>query len=425
MLRNTGANRRFRPSRAKLTAILTLLSLSPALAQTADYERPTPRPAAEVVPEKLLRGPHYEIASPVPTFAFMNRYSVKSDFGAFTVTGDARLRRLLREIPAIAELQKIKTSDAFTKAAGEAAMGPVRAAESLIDDPVETVSRIPEGIVSVFSRVSEQVRRGGRSQYEDSATASLLAVSGYKRDLARQFGFDVYSSNEVLQKELNSVAWASASGNLSIGAVTMVSGAVVLEVAGNIRLLDQAKTIITTQPPQELSRRNRATLAAMGVPPATADKFLENRVLSPRHQTVICEAMRSLGDIPGQAAFIRYAAQAENEDSALLFQQMAELFAGYHATVSKLRRLEIFVNLPIGYASNGSAILMVPVDRVVWTQRTAEITGKIARDIPKPVPVKQVEIWMTGEASPRARERISAQQITLVERAGQRLPLMD
>ena len=418
-------NVRFRRLRAKFSAILALLIVSPALAQTADYETPGPRPAAEVVPEKLLRGPHYEITSPVTTFTYMNRYSVKSDFGAFTVTGDARLRRLLREIPAIAELQKIKTSDAFTKAAGEAAMGPVRAAKSMIDDPVATVSAIPEGVVSVFSRVSEQVRRGGRSQYEDSATASVLAVSGYKRDLARQFGFDVYSSNEVLQKELNSGAWASASGNISIGAITMVSGAAALEVAGNIRLFDQAKSIIATQPPQELSKRNRATLAAMQVPAVTADEFLKNRVLSPRHQTVICEAMRSLGNIPGQAAFIRYAAQAENEDSALLFQQMAELFAGYHTTVSKLRRLEIFVNLPIAYASNGSAILMVPIDRVLWTQRAAEITGKLARDIPKPVPVKKVELWITGEASPLARERISAQQINLVERAGQRLPLMD
>jgi hypothetical protein len=95
------------------------------------------------------------------------------------------------------------------------------------------------------------------------------------------------------------------------------------------------------------------------------------------------------------------------------------------AKSSSKRRLEIFVNLPIGFASNGSAIVIVPVDRVVWTQRTVEITGKLVRDIPKPVPVKQVEIWITGEASPRARERISAQQVTLVERAGQRLPLMD
>ena len=44
---------------------------------------------------------------------------------------------------------------------------------------------------------------------------NLLAVSSFKREYARKFDVDVYSTNEVLQKELNSVAWASAAGNLT------------------------------------------------------------------------------------------------------------------------------------------------------------------------------------------------------------------
>ncbi|HEX3497851.1 MAG TPA: hypothetical protein VHT04_00865 [Stellaceae bacterium] len=413
------------PRSLPLAGILAALVAFSASAQPAAYEVPLPRPASEVVAADLLRGPHYQVDPEVTTFAYMNRYSVTSDFGAFAVTGDARLRRLVREIAGIAALREIETSDAFKKGAGEAAMGPVRAAKSLINEPVATISAVPEGIFSVFSRVSEQVNRGGRSQYEDGAAKSLLAVSGYKREYAQKLDFDVYSSNEILQEDLNSVAWAAASGNISVGLLSTASGSTALAAAGKVRLLDQAKNIVAAEPPQELSKRNRKTLTAMRVPEATINQFLENRVLSPRHQTVMVEAMRSLTDIPGRAAFIRYAAQAENEDSALLFQQMAELFAGYHATVSHLRQIEIYINLPVGYAVNGSAIVMVPIDRLDWTARTAEIAKKLAANVPKPLPVRTLEVWITGDASARARQELAALRIKLVERAGAQIPLLD
>lgn len=44
-----------------------------------------------------------------------------------------------------------------------------------------------------------------------------IEVSERKCAFAFQFGVDVYSSNTVLQKELNSVAWAAAVGYLSAG----------------------------------------------------------------------------------------------------------------------------------------------------------------------------------------------------------------
>lgn len=111
-------------------------------------------------------------------FAYQNRYTITSaDYGPFTAPCDARLRRLIREIGAIAQLQAMQETDAFKKAALEAGKSPFRAARSLIDDPVGTLSAIPEGISSIFDRASEQIRRSGRSRYEDGAAKSLLAVS--------------------------------------------------------------------------------------------------------------------------------------------------------------------------------------------------------------------------------------------------------
>jgi hypothetical protein len=77
-----------------------------AAAGPAIFDSPEIRATADVVPQALLRGPHWQLGPTVMTFAFMNQYSVTSDYGSFTPASDARLRRLVREIAAIAALQR-------------------------------------------------------------------------------------------------------------------------------------------------------------------------------------------------------------------------------------------------------------------------------------------------------------------------------
>ena len=395
-----------------------------AFGQTA-FDSPEVRATADIVAPDLLRGPHYQLGPTVSTFAFMNQYSVTSDYGPFTAPSDARLRRLIREIAAIAELQKIHQSDAFAKATVEAGKGVVQGAQHLIEDPVGTIGAVPEAVFSVFGRVSEATKRGGRSKYEDGVAQNLLAVSSFKRDYAKKFDVDVYSSNEVLQKELNSVAWASAAGNLTLSAASMVTGAAVLQAASGLRTLEQAKDLVNALPATELSKRNREALRQMRVPDPVANRFLENRLLSPRHQTVIVEAMKTLRGVPGRSAFIQYAARADSEDTALLFQEMAELLADYHRSVAPIRRLDIYQNVPVAYIDQGSAVILLPIDRLLWTEKTSGIATSLAQTLPKPQPVQKVEVWITGDASDRARAGLQQLGITLVEHVGQRLALLD
>jgi hypothetical protein len=396
-----------------------------AAAGPAIFDSPEIRATADVVPQALLRGPHYQLGPTVMTFAFMNQYSVTSDYGSFSPSSDARLRRLVREISAIAALQKIHQSDAFAQATVNAGKGVVQGAQQLIQNPVATIGALPDAVSSIFGRVTEATKRGGRSKYEDGVAENLLAVSSFKRDYAKKLDIDVYSSNEVLQKELNSVAWASAAGNLTLGAASMVTGATVLQVASGARTLDQAKNLINALPATELSRRNREALRLIQVPDAIAGRFLANQMLSPRHQTVIVEGMKALGPIPGRSAFIQYAARADSEDAALLYQQMAEMLADYTRKVAPIRRVGIYLNIPVAYTGNGAAVVLLPIDRLLWTERGAGIAADLARSLPKPLPVGHVEIWLTGDASARSHLGLQQLGITLVEHAGQRLPLLD
>ena len=395
-----------------------------AFGQTA-FDSPEVRATADIVAPDLLRGPHYQLGPTVTTFTFMNHYSVTSDYGPFTASSDARLRRLVREIAAIAELQKIHQSDAFAKATVEAGKGVVQGAQHLIEDPVGTIGAVPEAVFSVFGRVSEAAKRGGRSKYEDGVAQNLLAVSSFKRDYAKKFDVDVYSTNEVLQKELNSVAWASAAGNLTLSAASMVTGAAVLQAASGLRTLEQAKDLVNALPATELSKRNREALRQMRVPDPIANRFLENHLLSPRHQTIVVEAMKALSGVAGRSAFIQYAARADSEDAALLFQQMAELLADYHRSVAPIQRLDIYQNVPVANTKQGSAVILLPIDRLLWTERTSGIAAGLAQTLLKPQPVRKVEVWITGDASDRAREGLQQLGIALAEHVGQRLQLLD
>jgi hypothetical protein len=205
----------------------------------------------------------------------------------------------------------------------------------------------------------------------------------------------------------------------------VVTGAAALQVASGLRTLDQAKNIVNALPATELSRRNREALRQMRVPDSVADRFLQNPLLSPRHQTVIVEAMKTLRGIPGRTAFIQYAARADSEDAALLYQEMAELLADYHQSVAPIQRLGVYLNIPIAYTGKRLAVALLPIDRLLWTERTSRIAAALAQTLPKPLLVQHLEVWLTDDASNRAREGLQQLGIALVEHAGERLPLLD
>ncbi len=196
-----------RPSRLVRTFMVILaLGLWAAGAMAAElYEQPAERPVAEVLPLAMIVSPNHQVKDPVATDGYMDRFTVGSPFGTFEVTGHGALRKLLNELGAIAALREIKTSKAFGDAVVNTAKGPFRFAKNLITNPVDTVTGIPKGAYKFMEETVTGVT-SERDPSDDPAYKQALQVSGRKRAFAAELGVDVYSSNAVLQKELNSVA---------------------------------------------------------------------------------------------------------------------------------------------------------------------------------------------------------------------------
>jgi hypothetical protein len=414
----------------KLAVVIAALAPAMAAASRAEearYERFEPRPTADVLPPDMIEGPHYRLAPTVRSYGSLNYFLMRSDYGTFDAASDAMLRRLVRENHAITVLQGITLSDAYEKALAQAALSPVRGVQDLITRPQQTVAAVPNALFDVFNRVSQGVETelsGEKTQYESSALAQALQMSSYKRDYARQLGVDPYSGNPVLQKQLDSVAWAAAAGNLTVSAATMGGGAAIAAIS-YARNISQAVDIVAAQPPAELMIRNRAALDQMGIDPGLEQEFLGQLQYSPRAKTILITALASMQGTAGRSSMLEVALEAPDETMAIFYQQMAEMLNAYDERIAPITKIARYGHLVVAYEQSGKAVILAPLDWVIWDRRGALLASDIAEAWHLKRGGDTLELWITGTVSRRFREEAEALGMRVREQVGRQLPLVD
>ena len=405
--------------------IIFLLSLFigiPAI-EAAEYEQLYNRSIRDVLPADKISGPHYKIRDTVRCDGFMDHFTVDSDFGVFEVTGDGALRKLLREIQAIAVLKKIQDSDVFKKSLADAAQKPLDFGRNLVDDPGRTLEGVSQGIASIFNSAYTAVTTK-QQKGEDSKAAALLSVSAYKRDYAFQLGVDVYSSNQALQKELDRVGWAGAAGSLSFSAALMPLGGLGY-VVSLPRLGQQINEFLREQPPSKIREIAQQRLSGMGVSPDLIQLFLENPNFTPRHTAVIVANLGRLNETENRQAFIRFSLKASDEPSANFMMNMAEILRGYYEKVSPLMRITLQDGLLLAVAKNGIALVSFPLDYGIWTERPELVYQNLISTYQAPGFKGVFEFWVTGKLSPTARKQLEKRGVLVAEQVYKQLEFMD
>ena len=391
---------------------------------TDRYDRFSSVRASEVLPSELLSGPHHKVRETVSILGPEYFFVVDSDYGEFQAQGMARLRILVREINAIAVMKEITSSQSFKVAFTESALEPVDALKELAIHPVDTVSGIPQGL-RAFVTASQAGVTKGRSQYEDTYLQALITVSKYKRRYAAKLQIDVYTSNSVVQKELNRLSWTAAIANWT-------PSAILLPVSGPGKALysafgwtDNLNDVITEKAPDLLRDRNSKKLTAMGIPAELRDRFLGHKYYSPRNHTVITDHLESMKGAEGKAKVIGQAVQADSEIDAFTYQQIVEILAGYNRSVSPIIEWRIHKGIPVGYAKNGSLVMGVPVDLGRWTAFSEYLVEDFGKKPFRPGVIKKRELWILGGLTPRARRELGKLGITVTENADAKVGMMD
>ncbi|MEE8190798.1 MAG: endonuclease/exonuclease/phosphatase family protein [Candidatus Scalindua sediminis] len=387
------------------------------------YETPRVLKAHEILPPELLEGERFSVHEDVVTDGFTNYYTIMSPFGTFEVEGDAMLPIRIHEIRAIAALQDIKKTEAFGKAAKLAASSSVKGAWRLISHPVNTVSGVPKGVGRLFSRVGEMFK-GKRGDSEDSVTKELFGFSRVKRQYAHKFGVDVYSSNKVLQKELNSVSWAGFAGgagvSLAMFPIKSASKVAYISIKGTKFTYGMNK-IMLDNAPEDLRRINREKLKQIGIEDLVIEEFLLHPKYSPRHKTFIVHALAEMEGVKKRDQFIKQAIFAESELDAFFFQRIAETMYDYHTHVKPFSEIIPVRRVVAGYTADQTIVVTLPMDYLCWTERAALGLKALTELASTYRSVKPVELWVTGRITPVARHKFETGGLIVKELISEKL----
>ena len=430
-------------------ALCAILIAGPLAGQApAEYEEPPTLSAEAVLPPELLEGPHHRVSEEVENDGYLNIYTIESELGVFTAVGEDVLRERIREIEALAALAEVTKSEAFAKAVGAAAMAPVKTAKNVVASPVATVKGLPSGVGRYFQRASRKAKKAGKqagetlggdrdegeegdeteepgtedegeegegSEGEDAeeegggtlaktraattdVTKRYLGVGRTKREWAKKLGVDPYSTNEVLQAELDRVAGAASVGSFGARLATPDLGA--------IDYLGEANDLVWNMSATDLEVLNAKRLREMGLEKAEIEALFQNPVYTPTRLTGLVAALDGLTDVPGRDQLVRLAGAATTEEEAFYYQRGAEGLRVYHSEVAPVQRIATGPVWAGGVTADGTFVLTLALDYVVLTESAA--TGfRLATDIYSgQAGVERYAVYLTGRVSPRVREEL-------------------
>ena len=377
--------------------------------------------ASEILKPEILKGPHHTVREPVPTFSGANQYVIDSDYGVFDAEGNEMLMCRVREVYAIDQLSQVSRTDQFKQSLVTAAKGPYNAARNIVKDPVNTVSNVPKGVMKFLGRAGDSIKKVGKKddsyKAEGSKLEQTLGYSKTKRQIAVSLGVDPYTTNAVLQKQLNDIAWASWAGNFAFSAGTLPIGGAAgigLTVTSVSDSLDKA---VHEKPPADLKEMNRAGLRSIGAGEKDTERFLNNTAFTPSHQTAFVLNLKALEGVSNRGGFVRSAAEnSSNEADALFCVETAKLMGQIHTGEHPIDHITMLQNFPVCVAKDGTVITVLQWDYAAWTSGAAGFADEVQKLAKQSGEHKPLLIAISGQMSPRVQQELQARGFTVQDR---------
>lgn len=396
-----------------LAALPCLLFSANALATaTSAYEAAPTLQAADILDAEHLHAAHYTVATKIKNDGAMNRFSISSDIQILDVYGNQMMTERTHEIDAIVALREIKQGDAFSNGLKAAANAPIALTRNLITDPVGTLGAVPGGISNFLQDVGAAISGVGKNNRpeDDSVVKDLIGFNSVKRRLAAELGVDPYSTNSVLQQELNDVAWSMFAGGAPIE-VAMMAAPMAASLSVKIADSSQGEQHDWKLAPSTLLHAAEKAAMDMGLNEEETNALVRHPVCSPRHVSVTVSAMALLDGVAGRDEFLRHAGKAATEDDCQNNMQTAKLIYMYHTNEQPLTTLLYRQGSVMGEDVTGVTVSPLRADYLAWTEANA------ARFETATATPARHSVWLTGTASPMTRERLAGMGITLQENA--------
>ena len=356
-----------------------------------------------MLPPERQTGANQTVADAVQNNGLFNQYSVSSPFGEFEAPSNTTLGFLINELNAIAEMKKVKTDDTAIASLKQSGANTVTGIKNLFTNTEETLKGAASGVQGLFNRASETIGSREVTDAEDSKVQQIIGFSKSKGEIATKFNVNVYSRNQVLQEELDRLAWADYLGGLGMGVATSVVpgvGGIVLATSGTARLLNEA---INTTPASELWVQSRDKLIALGMDGDTVQLFLNNQTFSPALYTVMTSALESMKGVDNLELFLKVSLQANSPEMARVITEIAVLTAGYHTNIAPLKTIVPMARITKAVTAKGTIAVVLPTDYLIWSERVVGAITEISERTPE-AGSGDKELWVLGDLSKTAHE---------------------
>ena len=399
-------------------AVMAVVFLVPKVlwAQGAgQFEQPPIINATQLLPESALSGPGFHVEQQVPTNGAMGQYTIvadasvfQNDAGTYRVESLDLLKIRLSEIPAIAELDSMSNTDVFARALASSAVRPVAAAANMVAHPMDTITGLPGGVGDLFGRVSmgagqmassasNSFGSGKAAGQAGNATLTALGYDQVRRDLARKLNVDPYSSDPILTKRLNKVAWVMFSARMTVSAAMMtVPGSMI------ITAVTVTNDLVYQTPRADLIILVQKKLKNIGLSQEEIVTFSTNAAIPLSLQVDAVKDLEALGDIPGRRAAAVDLGNMMTEYQARFIVTSLHMLAEWSQQRSHITRIRA-PGVLIARDQNGAEILPAPVDYLSWTERIAGFGTN-----PDLLRLKHRVLWITGKMTPLARQQLAA-----------------
>ena len=434
-------------SPVSLTLYSGLLSVTFAIQAESGFEQPPILSAKQVLPDELQAGDRFKVRDEVHNDGYLNQFTVESDFGEFRPESTIMLRIRVKEIGALAELERVSKTEVFAKAAIEAGLNPARAVITFGKNPVGTVTGLPKGIGRMFKRTSRQVQEGAdtaadavsgdddkpsacddiedeaehqdceealaQRQRGDSLMVRYFKLSDAERQWHQKLGTDPYTSNDELYEAVKSVAWADRLGRFSVKFAGIPS------VPG-LDYLAKATDLVWALDPYELKDHNTKILTEAGLDEATIEAFFSNPWLTPSMQTRLVAALSSLESVTGRDHVVWAAIETETEAEARFVLESVVSMTWFNVHESPILKFLPDAYFPVALTEDSRIVILLPVDFLIWTEEMAELAhAEVLRY--SDVGAESRELWLLGGISDIARIEIEVRDWVVKDRMAERI----
>jgi hypothetical protein len=347
----------------------------------------------------------------VKTYLGLNHYVIDSPFGTFVAHGNQMLQERVREIHALAQLREMTNSREYADGVKAAAKVPLAVADNLLHSPVETITGVPKGVGKFLGRLgrgAKEVSSGRqRNEGEDGVVKSAAGLSSTKRKLCADLGVNPYSTNEVLQSELDRVAWVVFAGKITVTLATMPIGGAAGAALTAVSVTDQANKLVYEQSPLDLRKSNLSRLTAMGISPQDAEAFLAASAFTPWNQSQIVGSLDRMSGVKGRDVLLCDAiSMTDSETDAVFYEQTAKLIAHAHTNGITIDRIVLLSGLPVCIGADSSVIVALHWDYAMWSPRSENFAialESLQVDGAKPA---SLIVILSGAMSPRLRQEL-------------------